>query len=170
MNFIMSILEKLIHLIYYRHRSNTIKTGIKGYAEADQMLLYSSFSILSDFVEGEVAWLRLILNDKERKKVPWYMPLKSYCKKHAERLGRDGINTQEIAELYEWWKDIRPNRIDPFDDPRFEELESVDILDRMRDEEYMKLCKEAGKISDQHYEEDTEMLVRLMKIRGRLWT
>jgi len=172
MNFVTKISRWFFYRLHPRHRTDRVKTHLPaGYYDKDKMLLYSCFSILSDFVENESAWLCLILNEKEKDKVPWYMSREMYRKKHARRLGLDySSDDQEIVELYKWWKDMYPNRIDPFNDLRFRKFDDIDILDKMKDKDYTQLCESAAKIVDKYYKEDTDMLVRLMQVRERLWT
>jgi hypothetical protein len=60
---------------------------------------------------------------------------------------------QEQKELYLWWKDIRPTRVDPFDNVIWDDPN-----------------KSRFDAEEEQFEEDTEMLIRLMKIRRSLWT
>ena len=89
---------------------------------------------------------------------------------------------QEVKELYLWWKDVRPNRPDPMDVSGWSEY-----CDNQRDEGKMRffsredtteeerkmvtnLLDKTNEIENQQYDEDTEMMVRLIKIRRSLWT
>ena len=99
------------------------------------------------------------------------------------KLTPQALGAREIRELYHWWKNVYPNRPDPHDasgwsdwcDRRREETgggfmamleneteeqraESSRILDRLRE------------IEEQYEKEDTEMLIRLIKVRHYLWT
>ncbi len=85
----------------------------------------------------------------------------------------------EIIELYKWWTEVYPNRPDPMDvsgwsaycdakrdrgvhlfddDPEDEKVDTRSMHEKMREME------------KEYEEEDTEMLIRLIKIRGHLWT
>lgn len=89
----------------------------------------------------------------------------------------------EIRELYNWWKNIRPNRPDPHDasgySDYFKKLEAVFGNDFFASitHQSSELSKE-GKdcmISFREIEmaydtEDEQMLIRLVKIRQSLWT
>jgi hypothetical protein len=86
---------------------------------------------------------------------------------------------KEIITLYKWWTETYPNRPDPMDesgwsayckdkrnrgfniledDPEENKVNTRNILDKMR------------KIEKEYEAEDTEMLIRLIKIRRSLWT
>ena len=95
---------------------------------------------------------------------------------------------QEIMLLYVWWKEIYPNRQEPNVASGFS-----DFLIRMEDkysdlmtsylgggpispkqtkeevEEHKALRQLAQEIEDNYLREDEEMLIRLVKIRNRLW-
>lgn len=89
----------------------------------------------------------------------------------------------EILKLYKWWTEERPKRLDPMDasgwtelcdqrrqrdnddwwwssedDTEEEKIASRNSLDIMRN------------LEKQYEDEDTEMLIRLIKIREQLWT
>lgn len=67
------------------------------------------------------------------------------------------ISAKKIRELYDWWTIARPNRYDPY------ELFSKETHGK----EYYKLI---GQLEDRYDQEDTNMLIELIKIRGSLWT
>lgn len=90
----------------------------------------------------------------------------------------------EILALYRWWTEVYPNRPDPHDASGWTEY-----CDRMREErgegirwigiesrnpETKKLGDRALKLSqkiEQQYErEDEQMMIRLIRVRQRLWT
>lgn len=90
------------------------------------------------------------------------------------------IKAQEISELYHWWKYSRPNRKEPYDasgwsaicDKRREKNGSWFNCDENEQEreESDKALKLANKIEQEYYDEDTEMMIKLIKIRNCLWT
>ena len=55
----------------------------------------------------------------------------------------------ETYELYNWWKNVRPSRVDPYENTT---------------------PKQSWEIEKEYDEEDTEMLNRLIAIRKNLWT
>ena len=90
----------------------------------------------------------------------------------------------EILALYKWWTEVYPNRPDPHDASGWSEY-----CDRKRQEHgetglsFMKESKDpelralgdaalakTHEIEQAYEEEDTQMLIRLVKIRGSLWT
>lgn len=108
------------------------------YHENDSVMLHGMFHLLTEFVEGEKAWMQHISNSwkdedddfmdnvkKARKnKVKWKDANKrELAFKHLDweiGLGEEGglnqsSTAKEVKELYIWWKDIRPNRPDPMD-------------------------------------------------------
>jgi len=116
--------------------------------------------------------------------------------KDSEKLGQltdQAIRAQEILALYRWWTEVYPNRPDPHDASGWTELceqrrsrareeadDDDDIFwlsslsgsreneqERAKTTESLDLCH---KIEQQYEDEDTEMMIRLIKIRGALWT
>jgi hypothetical protein len=63
----------------------------------------------------------------------------------------------KIEELYKWWKNERPYRVDPFDI----------FTKETHGQKYFILINEREKLYEQ---EDTNKLIELIKIRGSLWT
>jgi hypothetical protein len=154
------------------HRYHIINSRLKpGYYDRDYVLLCTSFAILCDFIEKELPW-----SAYDSKKVPWYMPRKWYVKKHAQELafehldwkmkarmkldencnddpnsdlqilheGTWGWASKEMEELYIWWK-------------------------YQRDQEHT-FTSWAEYDPEALDEKDDKQLLRLMKIRGFLWT
>lgn len=89
------------------------------------------------------------------------------------------LAAKEIKELYIWWTMIRPTRSDPYElsgwtdhcaDQRGRgigvfETDPLENKEKIRD-----MLKTAGDIETAYSEEDTEMLIRLIKVRDHLWT
>jgi hypothetical protein len=91
------------------------------------------------------------------------------------------IAAMEILELYHWWTEERPNRPDANDASGWSaicERRRLDHPDEFMPEdnskkeraESMKAIKLSGKIEKQYEDEDERMMIRLIKIRGNLWT
>ena len=59
---------------------------------------------------------------------------------------------EDALSLYEWWISERPKRPDPF-----EECKEYEVSDNLT------------KMLEEQYDEDTEKLVQLIKIRNKLW-
>ena len=172
-------------LAYFRRRKNVVTMKALKRAQwydCDTRLFEAGFQILVDYVEGELAWMQ-ILNESKNK---WYHRWLSVPNARERglklleweiQLGDDSISqskaAKEIRDLYLWYKDVRPNRIDPFSEVPdrpvvFDENGEMEQMEH--DEEYSKLVMEAFKKEESQEEEDTEMLVRLMKIRRSMWT
>jgi hypothetical protein len=131
-----------------------------GYNEPDELLLYASFSILVHAIEKEKLFVQFDWDyHKEVKK--------------------------ELDCLYEWWTSIRPVR--SFHDPRRSfpedripksefvkkdgsEFYEYNQIDNGHLEEYKKMVHSSLKFEDNCYKEDTNMLIRLCKVRQHLWT
>ncbi len=95
---------------------------------------------------------------------------------------------REQYELYTWWKDVRPNRPDPHDasgwteicESRTNECETTDrkrgwmrsFADRSEAEreESRAAILRSNEIEQQYDDEDTQQLIRLIKIRKSMWT
>ena len=89
---------------------------------------------------------------------------------------------KEVLELYDWWKNTHPTRIDPHDASGWSEIcdrrregEDDDYImwgDRTDEEraESTAALNRCTEIEQQYEDEDTEMLIRLIKIRKSLWT
>lgn len=97
------------------------------------------------------------------------------------QLTHQAVAAQELSALYHWWKYERPARSDPYDAggwtaicDRRTKNNSKDWLgedetpeERAESRQALDLTHEIEKRYD---DEDTEMLIRLVKIRQRLWT
>lgn len=117
--------------------------------DVDTRLIHGMFELLVDFVEDECANMYNIcfLNGD--------CPGRSAINGISYLLARDEYSDadqiarhREVVDLYDWWKS-RDSRIDPYciHDP-----------------------KEVWRLIEAHHTEDTEMLIRLVKIRDSLWT
>jgi hypothetical protein len=93
------------------------------------------------------------------------------------------LKAQEISELYHWWKFTRPNRPDPYEvsgwNARYEtKTNSGDSLwDYMctpeTEEEKLETRRVhdlMNKIEEDYFQEDEEMLIKLIRLRRSLWT
>lgn len=85
------------------------------------------------------------------------------------------IAAQETLDLYSWWKYDRPNRRDVYDVSGWSELtRDTDIFDSHVSQAHQEARTKSMEIMDtleKRYErEDEEMMIRLVKLRGNLWT
>lgn len=95
-------------------------------------------------------------------------------------LTNQAISAIEVKALYDWWTEVYPNRPDPYDASGWSEYcaaareetgkfligECPEHLIEIRDESHLKLLA----IEKQYEDEDTEMMIRLIKVRHALWT
>jgi hypothetical protein len=99
------------------------------------------------------------------------------------RLTHQALGAIEIKELYLWWKNVYPNRPDAHDASGWTEFCERRRSDRdgsifgwLEDkteeeaEESRRILDRCHEIEEQYDTEDTEMLIRLIKVRQRLWT
>ena len=118
----------------------------------------------------------------------WQMNLKMDenwgAESDSEEFGKpthQAIRAKEIFELYKWWTEVYRNRPDPHDaggwsaycEMKREHSEGFfDIEDRTPEEREMaKTAFDKTNEIEQAYEkEDEEMMIRLIKVRGALWT
>jgi hypothetical protein len=112
--------------------------------DTDQLMIYGMFSLLEDYVEIELAGMYVWAYEKEAKRIRTDRGL-AYIKKHKGEYAYD-----EILELYNWWKFER--------DSAYDEIYEIDD------------AKKAIEYEDRLTRKDTDMLIRLIKIRQYLWT
>ena len=176
-------------LAYFRRRKNTVRMKALDRAtwyDCDTRLFEAGFQILVDYVEGELAWMQILNEGKDK----WYHRWLSVPNARERglklleweiQLGDDSISqskaAKEIRDLYLWYKDVRPTRIDPFsevpDRPLIFESDNLTFDENGQlesDEEYSKAVMDAFRKEEKQEEEDTAQLVRLMKIRRSMWT
>jgi hypothetical protein len=169
------------------------------------------FNELVDFVEIEQAWHHCIWSDEAKKEfeVPWYR--KGWLRWRTWRCPEAGIAylewaktltteeflddgekhkaepthqakaAMEMLELYHWWKNVYPNRPDPYDVSgwtaycelrRANGYHLLDMEDKSPEE--AKMSKDSldalHSLEAKYTQEDEDMMIRLIKIRESLWT
>ena len=141
-------------LLWDRHNVVKIKTLPPTWIDADTKLLHSSFKIFCDVIEKEKILDNISFDytdEIERvKKEDWgdgkNKEQEEFIKQLQEAHTIKQTEEKEIKDLYDWWKVRRPKRE--------EDLDNNFNYDN----------------EDNSYQEDTDMLIRLMKIRKCLWT
>ena len=161
---------------------------------------------LVDFVEIEQAWHHCLWDEETRKKYsyPWWrrwyrqwrcpeagidylkwasgLTNKEYMEEgETEEPTHQAKAAQEILEIYRWWKEIRPNRPDPYvvsgwhdicDRRRRDYPDEILPEERTKQEkaETKKSLDKLHKLELQYEQEDEAMMIRLIKVRQSLWT
>ena len=171
------------------HYINT-KLDKGKYYGFDTTLLHGIFEMLVDFVEVEKAQRQFSSRYFEGDKTKYKTPSREAGIEYLDweiGLGDDSPLQAEVAveikELYLWWKDVRPNRIDPMDESGWSaycEKESIagrGLFGCNTEEETEErrlqvraLLKELQRLEDKQDQEDTDMLIRIIKIRQHCWT
>jgi hypothetical protein len=159
---------------YIRNRfitqTHVLKTDLKKgeWYDLDTRILHSLFNELVEFVEIELAHLSKWNKNKKYKfkkgrcveaaydYFEWAVDLK-FDEEYGGELTPQAENALKIQELYEWWKNERPNRVDPFD---------VFTKKTHGKKYYHKIHN----IEKEYEKEDTQKLIKLIKIRSHLWT
>lgn len=95
---------------------------------------------------------------------------------------RQALAAREILELYRWFTETYRNRPDPHDAGGWSEYcdrhrekhgEEFFFLDTHTEEDTAEtkvILDRVGEIEEAYEKEDTEMMIRLIKVRGDLWT
>lgn len=93
------------------------------------------------------------------------------------QLTGQALKAKEIYDLYIWWTETRPARPDPFEESGVASYYKDKDVDKWLDDinepisKTKQECYEImNKLEEQYEEEDTEMLIKLIKIRNCLWT
>ena len=161
-----------------------VNTGMKpGYVDVTERMLHINFNMLKDFVEIEKAHIWEWSGNSKMEQpgvsyLAWEMGLE---------WGQDNgqaENAREIYELYDWWTNQRPYRIE-------DNIEDWDAYRKLSEEIYgesdgffmredldtseLKFLRKtwlnnSSTIERNNLMEDERMLIRLMKIRSALWT
>ena len=167
-------------------RYHIVSTGMKpGYSDVTERMLHVNFNMLKDFVEIEKAHMWDWSGEQPKMEQPGVSHLIWEIGLDADNSinNQQSANALEQYELYNWWTNIRPFRVDSFETPEHK------AYWKLRDEIYGSDCffcedkdtpelkkaqKAAYELSDtldkQYSKEDEDNLIRLMKIRQSLWT
>ena len=207
-NFVLFPLDVMHSIrVYISNRFETkthmidAKLSKGDWHETDQRMLHGMFELFVDFIETEKAGHALWSSEERTYKKHWWERFRSrelgmqhleweasliqddeWVKKDDPRYGLptpQALSAKEQIELYLWWKDIRPNRPDPYVVSGYhEQWEShmksggdiMDFLDRERTPAETRSFEISEEMEKQYDEEDEQMLIRLIKIRQHLWT
>jgi len=167
-----------------------IKPG--QWQDLDYRILHCTFDELVDFVEIEKAYANYRWDREKSKQLSWWQGGRWRTRTwRSAEAGLDHLkwetglsegaprsqaeSAKEILFLYDWWVNVRPNRADPMEISGWSSYcDSFrdDILGVLEDDETDTgpMLDKIQELETQYDEEDTEMLIRLIKIRGYLWT
>lgn len=186
---------------------HVVHLGTKpGFSDAREMLLLANFAVLVHFVEIELANMEKYSRKYSKKSYRGIsnrelgLSYLSFWSNLGPQIHEDkdlNSHTREYAretmKLYIWWKDERPNRVDPYDVEYAKFAEAIEaegrelfkfipcdddpkfstIGDDLTEEERTKkneLREGSRKIEEQWDREDQEMLHRLIDIRFDMWS
>lgn len=173
--------------------SKHIKPG--SYADFDYRILHCLFDELVDFVEIEKAYSNYRWKEEKCKQMKWWQG--GAWRTRTWRSPEDGLEylrweahpgdedipssqseaAKEILDMYDWWVNRRPLREDPMeasgwsdycDSFRSSDLGLCGVLEDDKTD-VKPMLDHMRKLEEQYHDEDTEMLIRLIKIRGHLW-
>lgn len=144
-----------LHRTFYRFNKIELKHLKPGYYDVDHRMLHANFTLLESFVEKE----------KPFEHIDW---------DHDEKHQYAG---SEIKSLYSWWKEsylCRESVMETFPDNLRPGLD--DWIDNHGSEgetkwpEYHLALRELWEQEERWNKEETDNLIRLIKIRPYLWT
>lgn len=177
-----------------------VKTGLPpGYNEVDNIMLYTCFNLLKDFVEISQAsrsyWSEEIQKTWCEQNMPFYRIFFPFRRpdigiKHLEwasslddpslpvheQSPAQAKHARETLVLYKWWVEERPNRKKvEIRHPEIKSGRPMDIFStkvRLTPEykRYKSDLEKSYKQEEKWHNEDDKMLARLVKIRRGLWT
>lgn len=171
-------------------KTHYLKTGLKPgkYHENDERIIHGLFNELVDYVEKELAHLSLWDRTKKYKfkngrcieaaydYFKWQNNIKEKDENGRKVLTSQAKDSRKIQKLYEWWKNKRPNRPDPYEISGWNQCFKNDNelfgskVNTMLSKAEDKAIKKLDKIQQSYDDEDTEMLIELIKLRHSLWT
>lgn len=170
------------------HQYHIIRTGLSpDYYEIDQRMLYGMFNLLVNYVEVELAWLYHLSHPDVDESgdetgllaLDWQIENNEADSQHNSY----AENFKEMKALYLWWTVDRPERerlhearSSAFYSSRFDLDSEKSVMEIMAErtaeekEESSQFHEKELAIEEQHDDEDTEMLIRLIRIRASMWT
>lgn len=138
----------------------------KGYYDVDTLMLHANFQLLVDYVEKEDALNFIDWSDNKKSRAIEKEIKYLYNWWKTERFKRDEITENFMSNI----KCAKPKKSEWFRPSK--SFKGCSELVNLRDKypEYFKAVDTYMKMQDNNYEEDTLNLIRLIKIRGYLWT
>ncbi|MGZ8924341.1 MAG: hypothetical protein ACXW2E_00525 [Nitrososphaeraceae archaeon] len=146
-------LEKGNWYITYNRILYGMFESLVDYVEIDQAFMYLKFELCKPYPN----WRKVPSRELGMARLKWESSLLI----DDVYFSRQAMVAREVIELYTWWKDIRPNRVNKFFD--------VDTTN-FSPHQFKQLSMDEQKQEDEWDKEDLEMATRLLKIRTDLWT
>jgi hypothetical protein len=154
-----------------------------NYYDSDTLLLHSMFSILEDYVEIELSALYYFCHENE-KNPNWFIRKFTRYKsdkglQYLDLVIDDPVTPRqqlkdsiEIKKLYIWWKQIRPNRPDPYVAAGYYDVfdKSGVFLKKKLTRAEKSVFTKIARIEKRYLTEDHRMMCRLVKVSPSLWT
>lgn len=169
-------------------KTHCLKTGLKPgcFHELDERILHGLFNELVEFVEFDLAHANAWGENKGRFKfkggrspeagidhLEWASALKfgkeEGFKKGDPEWGKPTPQAKAatvMLQLYRWWKEERPSRLEPMDASGWSSVCEGDASEKAKKVAFKRLQE----LEESYDREDEKMLVRLIKIRKSLWT
>lgn len=177
--------------------TSNLKRG--SWHDFDTRLLHAAFDELVNFVEIEQAWMFVVFSNEDRKKykTPWHrtflriglwrcpaagiaylnwaasLKISEENSSNFDQPTSQALAAQETLALYNWWKHERPNRPEPSDCSvltKYSEENPITSKIARDDKLAHEILDIYHQLEKEQEEEDTAMLIRLVKIRQNLWT
>lgn len=137
------------HMIDIRQPKGSYLTYRYGWIDSDYKMLYGMFAILCEYIEKEEPLdLRLQYTDAEIK---------------SQGLEHQTETHDEAKALYRWWKVEREDNFNVVENMLKASEDESREENRARYKQYIQ-------VRDEFDAKDTDMLIRLIKIRNSLWT
>lgn len=199
-NKILADCVALKQFFYFRFidKHHVIKTDLKpGWHNFDEKILHVNFQLLVDYVELYCAWnegwkpslWKLITKGANAWRCremglkhlsPHAVPKSiSDDNPHAKQISKINQVHKDLVDLYIWWKDVRPNRRNPYESVSWKNFhanhEGENIWDWMESDNKEAVYKlkqaseEAWILEDSYEKEDQEQLMKLISLRKYLW-
>ena len=156
----------------------------KTYYDKDILLLHTIMQLVVDFIEIELAHFYLIekptLKSRLYKIIPrclakddWVrsreLGLKylSELQKFEKDLRQSPTFNKTLKEVYVWWKDVRPKRVDV--ETASGLIKCIKNPQTCNRSQFERAVKKAQKLEKKYFDEDTKMLKKIIDIREYLW-
>jgi hypothetical protein len=139
----------------FRTQTHVLPTGLEvgQWHEFETRLIHGLFNTFCIFVETEQCSSNKPSREEGLTHLIWAAHLRytdewiNPTEEHYGKLTGQAIAAREQLELYYWWRDIRPNRPNAWDDmDSYQEVEA------------------------RYDAEDEEMMIRLIKLRRSIWS